>query len=64
MKAIGAYNLGDVGIRQGTITRYPDEGCDLWGRCLSCPLPACREEMDAKELVAALDELTRPAHQG
>jgi len=21
---------------------YADSGCDIWGRCLTCPLPRCR----------------------
>ena len=23
---------------------YPDQGCRLYSRCLSCPLPRCKEE--------------------
>lgn len=26
-------------------TNYQDDGCDLHGSCLTCPLPACRYEM-------------------
>ncbi len=27
------------------IANRPD-GCSLWGECLSCPLPACRFEIE------------------
>jgi hypothetical protein len=26
-------------------TSYNDDGCDLHGHCLTCPLPACRYEL-------------------
>ena len=30
----------------------PDSGCDLYGRCLECPLPMCRYDYtNTKELV-------------
>ena len=31
----------------------PDKGCDLYGRCLECPMPKCRYDYsNTKELVA------------
>ena len=28
------------------ITLYPDNGCVLWPRCLTCPFPSCRHDIN------------------
>lgn len=62
-----ALGLGEVGKRWGkpapvavVEAAYESTGCDLWGDCLSCPLPRCRYDMTPEQLLEALDELTRP----
>jgi len=43
-----------------------DEGCELWGNCLGCPLPVCREDtglVQARKVAVAagFPVLNRPA---
>jgi hypothetical protein len=50
------------GLPENTV--YTDDGCDLHGHCLTCPLPACRYEIPPGEArrmlrMAELDRLVR-----
>jgi hypothetical protein len=49
-RAIGAYDLGSIGMRpeekQPTGWHkdllYEDTGCEVFDSCLTCPLPRCK----------------------
>jgi DNA-binding CsgD family transcriptional regulator len=40
-------------------TKWPDEGCELFPRCLKCPLPACVEDEFRGRQRLRLDERNR-----
>src|SRR3989304_6352131 len=69
-RAMGFRVQVDRGTRGGDglpeHMRFPDEGCDLYPRCLSCRLPRCKYDDPAaarRGLMLARDEETRPLRQ-
>lgn len=40
---------------------YLDTGCRLFDSCLSCPLPACKDDLRAEDLRRELRKLDNPS---
>lgn len=38
---------------------YRDEGCDLWGKCLTCPYEVCLKEEMGKKVLEVRERLRK-----
>lgn len=63
---VTATSTSKTPVRKPEIPEHPDEGCDAWTSCVSCPFPRCRYDLPdgGRSLVPPAERVTFAAVNG